>query len=63
MVDLATVNVQVTTGAQRQNNAKEWSLIKIMVHDDSTERYYLNMDRETAARVAKQITEYLEVKS
>ena len=59
-------NVRVSTGASSQGNAQQWQTLSIHVNLDDEERtcYWVSMDRETAARVAKQIVDYLaEVKS
>lgn len=60
-------DAKVSCGASSQGNATEWDAICIDFRANGDEpagepSYWLRMDRETAARVAQRITEYLAPK-
>lgn len=56
-----TTEVDVSTSASRDYGSKQWERIIIHVKDrEANIAYWVNMDRETAARVAQSITKYLE---
>lgn len=54
-------NVRVSTGASTRDSQGKWTFISVHVNTDEVgdASYWVQMDRETAARVARQITEYL----
>ncbi len=62
----------INSGATSAGNAEQWETISIRItsgenYDDKGYRanedsYQLNMDRETAERIAKQLNEYLAKK-
>jgi hypothetical protein len=57
--------VSVSTGANTRDSEGRWAFINVHVSDLTSEgepSYYVQMDRETAARVAKQLQEYLDAK-
>jgi hypothetical protein len=56
-----TDNVSVSTGASERNPDGKWKFIDIAVRvdDKGGTVYYIRMDRDTAARVARTLAEYL----
>jgi hypothetical protein len=56
-----TDNVSVSTGASERNSDGKWKFIDIAVRVDDQEStaYYVRMDRDTAARVARALAESL----
>jgi hypothetical protein len=57
--------VIISTGAQTRDSEGRWAFINVHVNDRVSKgepSYYVQMDRETAARVAKKLQEYLDAK-
>ena len=56
-------DIKVSTSANTRDSDDRWAFINVSANDPSSKdrtSYYIQMDRETAARVARQIQGYLD---
>jgi hypothetical protein len=52
-------DIKVSTSANTRDSGDRWAFISVSASKDWAS-YYIHMDRETAARVARQIQDYLD---
>ena len=56
-------DVKVSTSANTRDSGDRWAFISVSASDPNSKdraSYYIQMDRETASRVARQIQDYLD---